>query len=201
MKTEDVVREALKCQKRNFVESVDLSINLKNIDMKNPSNRISEDVILPFSCREAKICVFADGETAMMAKELADSIISSDEIKTMDKKMVVKLAKDHDFFVAEASLMPLIGKNLGRILGPRGKMPEPISSGIEEVLKKLKRTVKLRSGDKLTFHVLVGKRDMEIAQTAENIDTILNRMRMILKEEKIKSVYVKTTMGRALRVL
>jgi large subunit ribosomal protein L1 len=97
--------------------------------------------------------------------------------------------------------MPLIGKNLGRILGPRGKMPEPISSGIEEVLKKLKRTVKLRSGDKLTFHVLVGKRDMEIAQTAENIDTILNRMRMILKEEKIKSVYVKTTMGRALRVL
>jgi large subunit ribosomal protein L1 len=201
MKTEDVVREALECQKRNFVESVDLSINLKNIDMKNPSNRISEDVILPFSCREAKICVFADGETAMMAKELADSIISSDEIKTMDKKMVVKLAKDHDFFVAEASLMPLIGKNLGRILGPRGKMPEPISSGIEEVLKKLKRTVKLRSGDKLTFHVLVGKRDMEIAQTAENIDTILNRMRMILKEEKIKSVYVKTTMGRALRVL
>lgn len=202
------VKKALESPKRNFEESVDLVLNLKNVDMAQPQNRISEDLALPNGHgKQIKVCVFADGENALKAKDRADLVISSEELKKLgkDKKKVRVMAKDYDFFVAEAPMMPTIGKNFGSILAPRGKMPDPFPPGadITQVLSRLQNIIKIRSKDKTTFHIRIGKKTMSSEELAENIEAILNRLESKLEKgrQNIASVYVKTTMGQAVKVV
>ena len=74
-----------------------------------------------------------------------------------------------DFFIAEAPLMPVIGKRLGVVLGPRGKMPKPLPPGADPtpVIISLRNTVRVRSRDKKTFHAPIGTRDMPPEDSAE----------------------------------
>ncbi len=195
-------------KKRKFVQSVDLVINLKDVDLNKPENRIDEEIELPKGRgKEAKIGVFASGELAFKAKNVADVVITPEQIKELaeDKKKAKKLAEKCDFFVAEAPLMPVIGRNLGRIFAPRGKMPKPIppDADIEAIVNKLKKSIRVRSKDKPTFHCLVGREDMPPEDIAENIEAILERIESKLERGRmnIKSVYVKTTMGSAVRVI
>lgn len=204
---DDAVKKALGGPKRNFEESVDLIFNLKNVDMAQPQNRISEDLILPNGHgRKIKICVFADGENALKAKDKADLVISSEELKKLgkDKKRVRVMAKEYDFFVAETPMMPTIGKNFGSILAPRGKIPDPFPPGgdINQVLDRLKNIVRIRSKD-TTFHVRVGKKTMSVEEISENILAIINRLESKLEKGKhnIASIYVKTTMGQVVKVV
>ena len=195
-------------KKRKFVQSLDLVINLKDVDLSKPENRIDEEIELPKGRgKEARIAVFATGELALKAKGVADTVIQPEQIKELaeDKKKAKELAESHDFFVAEAPLMPTIGRTLGRILAPRGKMPKPIppDADIESIVNKLKKSIKIRSKDKPTFHCLVGKEDMSPEDLAENIETILDRVESKLERGRmnIKSAYIKTTMGKAVRVI
>ena len=128
MVTDEVVKgikEALdSAKKRKFTESVEAAINLKDIDLSNPKNRINEELILPKGRgKETKIAVFGSGELALKAREAADLVILSEEIDTIteDKKGAKQMVINHDFFIAEAPLMPVIGKRLGIFLGTRGK--------------------------------------------------------------------------------
>ena len=124
------VKEVLeKSPKRNFRETVDLSINLKDVDLSIPKNRIQEDVILPHGRgRQIEVAVIGSGELALKAKSLADKVITPEELGTMadDRKSAKKVANEMDFFIAEAPLMPTVGKRLGIVLAPRGKMPKPM---------------------------------------------------------------------------
>lgn len=202
------VKEAIeKSKDRNFLESVDLAINLKDVDLSIPKNRINEEVILPHGRgKEIKVGVFASGETALKAKECADIVIPPEEIDKLaeDKRRARKLANEYDFFLAEAPLMASIGKTLGIILGPRGKMPKPIPAGGDPcpIVRNLKKTVRMRSRDKRTFHVPVGTKNMEIEKIADNIEEVLKRLERKLERgyQNIESVYVKTTMGPAVRI-
>lgn len=193
---------------RNFRQSVDLTINLKDVDMNEPSNRIDEEVLLPHGRgKPATVGVFATGEMALQAKAVADAVFQPDEIEEIagDVKQAKKLAEDFDFFTAEAPLMPTIGKTLGRFFGPRGKMPRPLppTADIEAEVQKLRDTVRLRSRSKTTFHCLVGKEDMEPESLADNIQAVLKVLEEKLERGpmNIKSVYVKTTMGTPVRVI
>lgn len=194
-------------KKRKFTQSVDMVINLKDVDLSKPDNRIDEEIELPERGKEAKVGVFAGGEMAARAKSVADIVIKPEEIKELseDKKKAKEIARNYDFFVAEAPLMPSIGRSLGRIFAPRGKMPKPVppNADIESIVKKLKRSVRIRSKDKPTFHSYVGREDMPPEKIAENIKTILDRIESKLERGKanIRSVYVKTTMGKSIRVL
>ncbi|MCD6371000.1 MAG: 50S ribosomal protein L1 [Thermoplasmata archaeon] len=202
------VKEAIeKSKDRKFLESVDLAINLKDVDLSIPKNRINEEVILPHGRgKEIKVGVFASGETALKAKECADIVIPPEEIDKLaeDKRKARKLANQYDFFLAEVPLMARIGKTLGIILGPRGKMPKPIPPGGDPcpMVRNLKKTVRMRSRDKRTFHVPVGTKNMEIEKIAENIEEVLKRLEHKLERgyQNIESVYVKTTMGPAVRI-
>ena len=75
--------------------------------------------------------------------------IKPEEIEDLskEKKQFKKVADDHDFFIAEAPLMPTIGKTLGTVLGPRGKMPKPVppQADLTSMVKNLRNTVKVRS--------------------------------------------------------
>ena len=204
----EAVREAIeKAKPRNFKESVDLAINLKDVDLSIPKNRINEEVILPSGRgKEIKVAVFGSGETALKAKECADLVIPPEEIDKLaeDKRKARKIANEYDFFVAEAPLMGRIGKVLGVILGPRGKMPKPIPPGGDPcpIVKNLKRTVRMRSRDKRTFHVPVGTRDMDPEEIAKNIEEVIKKLEAKLERgmQNIDSIYVKTTMGPAIRI-
>ena len=192
---------------RNFTESVDLAINLRDLDLADPSNRVDESVVLPEGTgQDTSIVVFAEGETALRAGDVADDVLDEDELadlgdETDDAK---DLAEATDFFIAEEAMMQDIGRYLGTVLGPRGKMPTPLSpdDDVVEVINRMKNTVQLRSGDRRTFHTLVGSESMSAEDVADNVDVILRRLYSTLEKgpQNIDSVYVKTTMGPAVEV-
>jgi large subunit ribosomal protein L1 len=204
------VNEAIEsAPKRKFTESVDLVINLKNIDLSQPKNRITESVVLPKGRGKAtKIGVFAKGDLAIKSQSGgADLVISPEDIDKMsgDRKLIRSTTRDIDFFIAEAPLMPSIGKSFGPILGPKGKMPDPIPSSADPtpIINRLKRTVKVRTKDKTTFHSLVGNLSMSVEDIAANIEALLSTVESKLQNgtQNIASVYVKTTMGPAVRLM
>ena len=207
--TLQAVKKALEnSKKRNFTETVDISINLKDIDLSVPKNRIQDDVILPHGRgRQVKVCVIGGSELVSKAKPVADRTLTADELGKIadDKKAAKKMAGEFDYFIAEASLMPVVGKRLGIVLAPRGKMPRPIQPGADPkpVIENLRKTVSVRSKDKKTFHAPVGTAAMTPEQIAENIDFILKRLTTKLERGtmNISSVYVKTTMGPSERIM
>jgi len=202
------IQEAMeKSKERKFKESVDLAINLKDVDLSVPKNRINEELILPSGRgKEIKVAVFGSGETALKAKECADLVIPPEEIDKLaeNKRHARKIANEYDFFVAEAPLMGNIGKVLGVILGPRGKMPKPIPPGGDPcpIVKNLKKTVRMRSRDKRTFHVAVGTKDMAPEDIATNVEEVIKRLEHKLERglQNIDTLYIKTTMGPAIKI-
>ncbi len=203
------VQKALdSAKKRNFTETVELAINLKDVDLSIPKNRITDDIILPNGRgRAVKICVIGGGELALKAKDVADVVITPDELQTIadDKKQAKKLANSTDYFIAEAPLMAVVGKRLGTVLGPRGKMPKPIAPGVDPtaMIDGLRRTVSVRTKDRMTFHAPVGTVEMSVEELADNIETILKRVELKLEKGRmnIASSYVKTTMGPSERLI
>jgi len=193
---------------RNFLESVELAINLKDVDLSVPKNRIQEDIVLPHSRgKQIKVCVFGSGETALKAKQVADLVITPDEFNKYmdDKKVAKKLAREYDYFIAEAPLMASIGRRMGTVLGPRGKIPKPIQPGTDPVpiINTLKKTTTVRSRERKTFQVHVGTRNMKPEEIADNIEAVINRVIGKLEKGRLNlaSAYVKTTMGPAVRIM
>jgi large subunit ribosomal protein L1 len=204
-----LVAKALEGSKeRKFKESVDIAITLKGVDLSQPKYRIEEEVLLPKGRgREVKIGLFGGAEIAAKAKGVADIIIVPEQIEEYadDKRKARKLVGAHNYFVAEAPLMPLIGKRLGAVLGPRGKMPKPIPPGSDPsaMIGSLRKTVRVRSKDRKTFHTMVGTKDMSPDDLTANIKAVVQRVtgRLEQGEHNIASIYVKTTMGPAVRLM
>lgn len=203
------VQKALEsAKKRNFTETVELAINLIDVDLSIPKNRIQEDIILPNGRgKQIKVCVIGGGELALKAKDVADLVITPETLGAFadDKKQAKKVANQIDYFIAEAPLMAQVGKRLGTVLGPRGKMPKPIPPGIDPVgmIDALRKSVTVRTKDRKTFHVPVGTVDMDAEKIAENIDTIMKRVALRLEkgDANINSAYVKTSMGPSERIM
>ncbi|MFP3871809.1 MAG: 50S ribosomal protein L1 [Candidatus Natronoplasma sp.] len=208
-KTIEAVEKALEAApERNFEESIELAINLRDVDLSQPQNRIDEEIVLPQGRgKEIKVGVFGSGELALEARDVADTVIEPEEIEDLadDRSESRKLADEHQFFLAEPPLMTVIGRELGSILGPQGKMPNPLKpdDDLEGIVKSLKGTVRVRSRDRRTFHVPVGTEKLTPEDIADNIDTVLRRIIQNLdrREANIESVYVKTTMGPAMRIM
>lgn len=194
--------------KRKFTQSIGLAIHLKDIDLKKPENRIDEEIELPKGRgKTAKVAVFASGELAFKAKDQADAVFTPDQIKELaeDKKKAKQTAESYEFFIAEAPLMPTIGRALGKTFAPRGKMPKPISpdADIASEVGKLRNSIRVRSKDRPTFHCLVGREDMSQEDIAENVEAIMQRVEAKLERGRmnIRSAYISTTMGSSVRLI
>ena len=154
----------------------------------------------------ARVAIFARKELAEKAKAHADLLITPEELGDLsnDKRRARKVVDGIDYFVAEISMMADIGKLLGVVLGPRGKMPRPVppTADIARIIDGLRNLVVLRSRDRPTFHVPIGTVAMEQEQLAENLETVLKRVESHLDrgDQNIASVWVKTTMGKAVRI-
>ncbi|WP_224449389.1 50S ribosomal protein L1 [Haloprofundus salilacus] len=192
---------------RNFSETVDLAVNLRDLDLNDPSNRVDESIVLPSGTgQDTHIVVFATGETALRAEDVADDVLDGNDLEELgdDSDAAKDLADETDFFVAEANMMQDIGRYLGTVLGPRGKMPTPLQpdDDVVEVVNRMKNTVQLRSRDRRTFHTRVGADSMSADEIADNIDVIVRRLEADLEKGplNIDSIYVKTTMGPSVEV-
>lgn len=195
--------------KRNFQESMEISVNLKNLDMAQPKNRIDETMILPKGTgKPIRIAVLGKGDITTQAKAASvDLIIGPEEIERLggEPREARKMADEYNFFLAETAVMPLVGRYLGTRLGPRGKMPQPVPPGVDvgPIVERLRNSVKFRTKDKMTFHVRIGATDMSPEDIAENIDAVMKKVESSLASGamNIRSVYVKTSMGPAVRLM
>lgn len=197
-----------KSKKRSFVQSIEFGVNLQDIDPKKPEGRFQELIELPHSVGKGnKICVIASGEMVLKAKKAGVDLAlerSDLEALTGDKKKQKDLAKSFDHFIAEAPLMPLVGKILGAILGPQGKMPTPIlpTANISDQIKKQRKMVLMRLRGQPVLQCRVGTEDMTNAEITENVQAVIQRIERKLKRgiKNIKSIYLKTTMSSPVKI-
>ncbi|HZD44177.1 MAG TPA: 50S ribosomal protein L1 [Methanomicrobiales archaeon] len=206
----NAVKTALEqAPERKFRESVDITVSLRNIDMTQPKNRIDEVILLPHGTGEsAKIAVLGKGDTVTQAREVnVDLILGPQDIERLggEPREARKIASEYRFFLAETAVMPMVGRWLGTRLGPRGKMPTPVPPGmdIRPMVERLRNSVRIRTKDKKVFHAKVGTQDMAPELIADNIDAVLRRVESVLEQgsQNIRAVYVKTSMGPAVKVV
>ncbi len=194
-----------KSKKRKFSQTWDLLINLAGLDLKKPENRFNVEFALPEGRgKDVKVAVFADS-VAAEAKKHADHVIRKEEIESLakNKKKVKKLAKEYDWFLAEAPLMPLIGKTLGPVLAPRGRMPKPVPpKGIDALVQLARRSIRIALKTTPVIQVPVGTEAMPDEKVMKNIESVYNFIRDKLPKGKtnIRNVFIKVTMGQPVKV-
>ncbi len=203
------VKEAkAKSGERKFTQSVELILDIKEIDMKSPEGKIQQVIELPhITGKPNKILVIATSELAMNAKKAkVDKVIEKAELQDLagKKKELRKLANTYDVFLSEAPLMPLVGRTFGPVLGPRGKLPVPLppTADIKVLIKKHRKTVLVRMRNQPIIQCAVGTADMKEEQIVDNIQTILRMLEGKLKRglKNIKYAFIKTSMGTPIKI-
>ena len=193
---------------RGFEQSVDLTINLRDLDMRQPDNRVNLRISLPNGVGGQKVLVFASGDLALRSRRAgADDVIEPAELNELanDRKAAKKRLSGYDVFIAEAPLMPTVGRVAGPILGPKGKMPTPVppQAPIDSILERERRVVVMRSRERPFVKCKVGKESMSDDEIASNVEAVLSNLNNSLKRgmNNVKSVYLKLTMGPAVKLL
>lgn len=204
----EAIEEAKKkATKRNFTQTVELIINLKDVDTKKPENRFQESIELPHKVKDKKICVIASGDVALRARRAgADLVMDRKELEALsnNRRKIKEISKNYDYFIAEGPLMPLVGRYMGFTLGPRGKMPTPIPSNadVAEVIEKHRRMVTLRLRGAPVLRCGVGRENMDSKEILENIKDVIERIQGRLRRgiKNIDTIYIKTTMGKPVKI-
>lgn len=204
IKIENAIEQALTFKgKRKFVQKVDMAVNFTRVDFKKPENRPLIEIELPHAPSSFKIAVFAEGQAAVEAKKYADLVIGGGDIQNYvnDKKKQKDLLKYQ--LLSMPQLMVVIGKQLGQVLGSKGKLPKPIPPNVDlkGFIEKSRKTVFLRSKGKYlpVLHCLIGNENMSASEIKENADSVLEVLKKRYGEPSIGSVYVKLTMGKAFK--
>ncbi|MBI4983087.1 50S ribosomal protein L1 [Candidatus Woesearchaeota archaeon] len=202
--------ELKKLPKRKFCQSYDLIINLKNVDLKvNPIEAIA---ILPSSKgTQVKIAAFVDQELIEQSNQFCDLTIKENEFpKYSDKKTSKKLAEEYDYFISQANLMPRVAAAFGKILGTRGKMPNPkmgcvvpANANLEMLTKKLRSTVRLSARKALNLQCLAGKENQQDDEIISNVLAIYNAVAKQVPQDEtqnIKNACLKLTMSKPVKI-
>ena len=202
------IQEAVQLLKKlsyeKFDASVDFAIRL-NLDPRKAEQNIRGAVVLPHGTGKTKtVLVFAEGDKAKEAQEAGADYVGDDEF-------VEKIQKgwlEFDTVVATPNMMGKIGR-LGRILGPRGLMPNPktgtVTMDVAKAVQEIKAGKVNYRVDKVgNIHVSIGKVSFEDSMLIENIRTIFDTLYK-LRPSTVKGVYVKnvaiaSTMGPGIKV-
>jgi len=195
-----------KSTQRKFKQSVELSMNFKEVDLESAEYKLNLNILLPKGRgKDIKIGIFADGDMNVRAKKVSDYVLNKAEIEeyARNKRRMRKFATDCYAFIAQPDMMPLIGKTWGVVLGPRGKMPQPVpdSADLTTITNRIKNTVRIRSKKNPTIQVPVGIEEMSPDDLADNVSVVLDAVERIIPKEKVQSAYLKTTMGSVIRLI
>ncbi len=196
--------------KRKFSQTVDLIINLKQLDLKKADQQVNTFVVLPHNRgKKLKICALVDKELFNSAKESCDRAIMKDEFSKFDKKALRKLANEFDFFIAQANVMPDIAKYMGKVLGTKGKMPNPKAgcvipptANVKALYDTLQNTIKVQTKNELSVKCPVASESMSDDQIKDNVMYVYGSLLRVLPKEKhnIKESLLKLTMGPAVTI-
>lgn len=201
--------EAIKLVKETnitkFTSSVELAIKL-NLDSKKADQQLRGAIALPHGTgKEKKVLVIASGEKATAAKQAGADFVG-------DTDLLEKIEKENwfgfDVMVATPDMMPKLGK-LGRILGPKGLMPNPktgtVTTDVAKAVEEVKSgRVEYRSDSYGNIHGVIGNSSFDEAKLLENlntyIDTIVRAKPSTVKGDYIKNVSISTTMGPGIKI-
>jgi large subunit ribosomal protein L1 len=197
-------------QRRNFSQSVDLIINLRDIDLKKPEQSVNFFHTLHYGKgKKVKICALVGPELLSQAKEVCDNAVSVDDFPKYQKKQAKKLATDFDFFIAQATIMTKVAQAFGKILGPKGKMPNPKAgcvvapnANLKPLYERLQKTVKLQTKNDPIVQTIVGNEKMKDEEIIDNILTVYDGLIHHLPSGKnnIRNSFLKLTMGKAFEI-
>ena len=207
MSTEENFASAIKKlreskEKKNFDQTIDLIVNLKNFDVRREA--FNTFISVPHKVKDKKIAAFLEKDSKVI-----DTIKKDDFPRYKDKKDIKSLIKKYDFFMANAKLMPAIATSFGRVLGPVGKMPSPqlgiLPSEDEEMIlaikEKINSTVRVRVKEP-SIKVGIGKESLTDEQIMRNAATIYSKLIELLPRNKdnIRNIKIKFTMGKPVNV-
>ena len=207
MITEAQLTEMIKTVKadakqRKFKQALEIIITFKDIDVKK-GFALNEIVQLPKTSSPAAVCVMATGDMSTKAKAAkADAVIGTEELDKFaaNKRESRKFINKYDFFLADTKIMPVVGKVLGQLLGPRGKMPVPVpfDAPIESFLQRFRSSIKVRVRSSLSLSCKFGDETMDDADLAINAHAVVSAVEKKLPngEKNIKRIMIKTTMGK-----
>ncbi len=192
------------CKTSKFDESVDVAINL-SVDPRHADQMVRGAVVMPNGTgKTVRVAVFAKGPKAKEAEDAGADIVGADDLH--DK--IVAGFMDFDQVVATPDMMGVVGK-LGRVLGPRGLMPNP---KVGTVTMDITKAIKEAKGGKVEFkvekagivHCGIGKSSMDSEKLAENFralfDNILRQRPATTKGNYVKAITVSSTMGPGIKV-
>jgi large subunit ribosomal protein L1 len=198
--------------KRKFPQTYELIINLKDLDLKKPDQQVDFFANLHHSKgKPVKVAALVGPELIKQAKEECDSAFAVDEFDTVakDKKVLKKIASEHDYFIAQATVMPKIATSFGRVLGPKGKMPNPKAgcvvppnANLKPLYDKLQKTVRVTAKTAMMIQAPVATEAMKEEDIADNIKTLYDQIIHHLPAEKnnIRRVLLKLTMGKPIKL-
>ena len=204
----EVIKKAKESDKtRKFQQSVEMILVFKDIDVKK-GFAISETIQLPKKMsKSASVCIIATGDLGIKAKNAkADRVMNEAELVQLgkNKRESRKVINKYDFFLADTKLMPTVGKVLGQLLGPRGKMPTPIpfNAPVEALLDRFRTSVGVKVKGSLSLSCKIGEESMDDADLAANANTIAAAIEKKLPngDKNIRKIMIKTTMGKAIRL-
>ena len=192
--------------KRKFNETVELQIGLKNYDPQR-DKRFAGSIRLPNTPKpRMTVCVLGDEVHCDQAKALGVDFRTVDDLKKLnkDKKLVKKLAKAYDFFLASEAVIKQIPRLLGPGLNKAGKFPTPIShsESMKEKIEEVRATIKFQLKKVLCMGAAVGHVSMNEDQLVANVMMSVNFLVSLLKKnwQNVKSLYIKSTMGTPIRI-
>ena len=203
----EVIKQAKESDKdRKFKQSVEMIMVFKDVDVKKGFG-INEIVQLPKkTTKPALVCIMASGDMGIKAKNAkADLVMDENELTKLsaDKKKSKKMIDKYDFFLADTKLMPTVGKKLGQLLGPRGKMPTPVpfNAPIESFLERFRTSVKIKAKGSLSMSCRIGEESMDDADLAANANAVATAIEKALPNgsRNVKKIMFKTTMGKTIR--
>lgn len=199
-------------KKRNFSQRIDFILNLKNLDFKKPEHQVDIFVTYPHSLgKKIKVCALVGPELKDEASKVCDLVILADDFNKYNenKSMIKKIAKEYDFFIAQANIMPQVATTFGRALGPKNKMPNPKAgcvvppkANLKPLYDRLQKTARITAKKEFIIHTVVGNETMSDEEIADNINTLYTQVIHHLpnEENNIRSVYIKLTMGKPIKV-
>lgn len=193
-------------KERKFKQTLEMYVILKDIDVKK-GFAMNETIQLPKKLsKPTTVCVMAGGDMGLKAKSAnADRVVSGDELNTLaaNKREARKFINNYDFFLADTQLMTTVGKVLGQLLGPRGKMPIPVpfNAPIESFLDRFRSSIRVKVKNSLSMSCKIGDETMDDGDLAANAHAVLNAIEKKLPsgDKNIRRVIVKTSMGKPVK--
>ena len=193
--------------KRKFTQTAELTLVLKDIDVKKGFN-LNEVVALPHKpTRQPSICVIAAGDMGSRAKKAGvDRVMEPQELDRLgtNKREARKVVRAHDFFLSDTAQMATVGRSLGQFLGPKGKMPTPLPYGapVENIANRFRTSVRIKAKSQLNLSTKIGDEKMEDSQLAENASAVISAVEKKLPQgdKNIRNAMVKFTMGKTAKL-